>query len=49
MLIEIPRVLDDAGVARLRAVIDAGAWVDGNITAGPQAALAKNNEQLAEA
>ena len=49
MLIEIPRVLDDDGVARLRAVIDAGEWVDGNVTSGPQAALAKNNEQLAEA
>jgi PKHD-type hydroxylase len=49
MLIEIPRVLDDVGVARLRAVIEAGEWVDGNATSGPQAALAKNNEQLAEA
>jgi PKHD-type hydroxylase len=48
MLITIPRVLDDDGVARLRAVIDAGEWVDGNVTSGPQAALAKNNEQLAE-
>src|SRR6188768_2580750 len=49
MLIEIPRLLDDVGVARLRAVIEAGEWVDGNATSGPQAALAKNNEQLAEA
>ena len=48
MLIAIPRVLDDDGVARLRAVIDAGEWVDGNVTSGPQAALAKRNEQLAE-
>jgi len=48
MLIGIPKVLDDDGVARLRAVIDAGEWVDGNVTSGPQAALAKNNEQLAE-
>src|SRR5687767_2449863 len=48
MLITIPRVLDDDGVARLRAVIDAGEWVDGNVTSGPQAALAKNNEQLVE-
>jgi PKHD-type hydroxylase len=48
MLIAIPRVLDDDGVARLRAVIDAGEWVDGNVTSGPQAALAKRNEQLSE-
>jgi PKHD-type hydroxylase len=48
MLIAIPQVLDDDGVARLRAVIDAGEWVDGNVTSGPQAALAKRNEQLGE-
>jgi len=48
MLIEIPRVLDDDGVARLRVVIDAGEWVDGNVTSGPQAALAKRNQQLVE-
>ncbi|HTM95699.1 MAG TPA: Fe2+-dependent dioxygenase [Croceibacterium sp.] len=48
MLIAIPRVLDDDGVASLRAVIDRGEWVDGNVTSGPQAALAKRNEQLAE-
>lgn len=48
MLIVIPKVLDTDGVARLRAVIDAGEWVDGNATSGPQAALAKRNEQLSE-
>ncbi|HEU4649977.1 MAG TPA: Fe2+-dependent dioxygenase [Croceibacterium sp.] len=48
MLIHIPSVLDPSGVARLRAVIDAGDWVDGNVTSGPQAALAKNNQQLQE-
>src|SRR5690606_6659576 len=46
--IVIPDVLDEGGVARLRALVDAGEWVDGNVTSGPQAALAKNNEQLAE-
>ena len=46
MLIAIPDVLDAAGVARLRGLIDAGEWVDGNVTSGPQAALAKRNEQL---
>lgn len=48
MLIAIPDVLDAAGVARVRGIIDAGEWVDGNVTSGPQAALAKRNEQLAE-
>ena len=48
MLIAIPDVLDPAGIARVRALIDAGEWVDGNVTSGPQAALAKRNEQLVE-
>ena len=48
MMIEIPDVLDAAGVTRLRAIIDAGEWVDGNATSGPQSALAKRNEQLGE-
>ena len=48
MLIAIPGLFDTQGVARLRDVIDAGEWVDGNVTSGPQAALAKANEQLAE-
>ena len=48
MLIAIPDVLDAAGVARVRALIDAAEWVDGNVTSGPQAALAKRNEQLVE-
>ena len=48
MLIAIPDVLDAAGVARLRSIIAAGEWVDGNVTSGPQAALAKRNRQLPE-
>ena len=48
MLIPIPQVLDGDGVARLRAIVDAGEWGVGNVTSGPQAALAKRNEQLAE-
>ncbi len=48
MLIAIPDVLDAAGVARVRALIDAAEWVDGNVTSGPQAALAKRNRQLPE-
>ncbi|PTW44659.1 PKHD-type hydroxylase [Sphingomonas faeni] len=48
MLIAIPDVLDAAGVARVRALIDRAEWIDGNATSGPQSALAKRNEQLPE-
>jgi PKHD-type hydroxylase len=48
MLIVIPDVLDASGVARLRGLIDAADWVDGNVTSGHQSALAKRNEQLPE-
>lgn len=48
MLIAIPDVLDTKDVASLRALIDTGPWSDGNATSGPQAALAKRNEQLPE-
>ena len=49
MLIAIPGLLDASGVARVREIVDGGEWVDGNVTSGPQAALAKKNEQLVEA
>lgn len=48
MLIAIPDVLDPAEMMRVRAVIDAAEWIDGNATSGPQSALAKRNEQLPE-
>ena len=48
MMLAIPDVLDKEGVARVRAIIDAGAWEDGNATSGHQSALAKRNEQLPE-
>ena len=48
MLTVIPGLLDAAGVARLRAIVDAGPWADGNATSGSQSALAKRNEQLPE-
>ncbi len=48
MLIPIPELLDAAQVARVRGLIDAAEWVDGNVTSGPQSALAKKNEQLPE-
>ena len=48
MLIVLPDILDPAGVAQVRRVIDGAPWADGNATSGPQAALAKRNEQLPE-
>lgn len=48
MLIAIPDILDSDGVRALRAKIDAGPWVDGNVTSGHQSALAKRNLQLPE-
>ncbi|GAA0739548.1 Fe2+-dependent dioxygenase [Sphingomonas sp. ABOLD] len=48
MLIPIPDLLSPAELARVRALVDAAEWVDGNVTSGPQAALAKRNEQLPE-
>jgi PKHD-type hydroxylase len=49
MLIPIPDLLDTDGVKAVRKLIDAGKWVDGNVTSGHQSALAKNNLQLSEA
>lgn len=46
MMIAIPDVLNAEQVARVRAIIDAAEWVDGNVSSGRQAALAKRNEQL---
>ena len=48
MLIAVPDLLDGDAVARLRAMIDAADWIDGNATSGAQSALAKRNMQLPE-
>ena len=48
MMLAIPDLLDKAGVARVRAIIDGAEWADGNATSGHQSALAKKNEQLPE-
>lgn len=48
MLIAIPDVLDEATLHRVRALVADGDWVDGNVTSGPQSALAKRNRQLPE-
>lgn len=46
MMIAIPDVLNPEQVARVRGIVDGAEWVDGNVTSGRQAALAKRNEQL---
>ncbi len=48
MMLAIPAVLAAEEVAKVRAIVDTAEWIDGAATAGPQAALAKRNEQLAE-
>src|SRR5690554_5497265 len=48
MLIEILEVLTKAQVKECRHLMDQAEWVDGNVTSGAQAALAKNNMQLPE-
>lgn len=48
MLTVIPDLLDGATVQRVRALIDAAEWIDGNVTSGHQSALAKRNLQLPE-
>src|SRR6187200_106958 len=48
MLIQIPDLLPADQVARLRQQLLDADWVDGRATAGHQAALAKQNLQLAE-
>ena len=46
MLLHIPEVLSKAEVQELRTALDEAGWVSGLATAGPQAAQAKDNEQL---
>jgi PKHD-type hydroxylase len=48
MMLQVPRVLTAAQVAEVRRLIDAADWIDGNVTSGAQAALAKRNRQLPE-
>ena len=48
MLVNVPDVLTKAQVAQVRAMIDQGEWVDGNVTSGAQAAKAKRNLQLSD-
>ena len=48
MLVAIPDVLDAERLARVRAIVGAAEWIDGNVTSGHQSALAKRNRQIAE-
>ncbi len=48
MIVTIPQLLSPEELATARSLLAEAGWVDGRITAGTQAALAKNNQQLAE-
>lgn len=48
MLLAIPDLLDLEQLATVRRMLDGAEWVDGKVTAGPQSARAKNNQQLPE-
>lgn len=48
MLLTIDHVLTAEELAELRALADAAPWESGLATAGPQAAVVKNNRQIAE-
>jgi PKHD-type hydroxylase len=48
MMIQVPEVLTAAQVAEVRRIVDGADWIDGNVTSGAQAALAKRNKQLSE-
>jgi PKHD-type hydroxylase len=48
MLIAIPDLLNPEQLTEVRAIVEAGEWIDGNATSGAQSVLAKRNRQLAE-
>lgn len=48
MVISIPNVLTPEQLKQARQILEAAAWVDGKVTAGPQASQAKDNLQLPE-
>ena len=47
-MLAIPGLLSKEEVGRVRRIVDAAEWIDGNATSGVQSALAKHNEQLPE-
>jgi len=48
MLLHVPDVLSSEQVADARRRLGEAEWVDGRVTAGPQSARVKNNQQLPE-
>ena len=48
MIVRIPTLLEARPLAFIRERLATAGWQDGRITAGPQAARVKHNEQLAE-
>ncbi|WP_336489910.1 Fe2+-dependent dioxygenase [Methylobacterium nigriterrae] len=48
MLVHVRNLLSPEEVGHCRDRLEAGAWVDGRVTAGSQAARAKNNLQIPE-
>src|SRR5687767_14946792 len=48
MLLTIPDLLSAEQVSSARELLDKAEWVDGKVTAGPQSARAKRNQQLPE-
>ena len=48
MILRIPSVLTADELRDIRARLEAAPWIDGKVTAGHEAALAKRNQQLAE-
>ncbi len=48
MIVTIDRLLFPDELVQAQSLLKAAAWADGRITAGPQAALVKNNQQLPE-
>lgn len=48
MLLQVPNVLNTEELAEARRLLADADWVDGRVTAGTQAALVKNNQQLPE-
>ncbi|CAG0992750.1 PKHD-type hydroxylase [Methylophilaceae bacterium] len=48
MLLQVPDLLNAEELAEMRRLLAQSEWVDGRVTAGTQAALVKNNQQLPE-
>jgi PKHD-type hydroxylase len=48
MLLAIPDLLTSEQVASARSMLDTAEWIDGRVTAGPQSARTKHNQQVSE-